>query len=225
MNHSGIWTHRCRHPAHTARFAQETSGVCAAEWSNSHNIHDGVHPRSRDRRENGSHTRYTLVSINRGCQGYQHVSLGYEKRARSWTNKTHLSKTTLRLPSDLFFQPVPPGLESIDLPVYCFLISNGNRHVLFDLGVRKDWENYSPSMVSLIQSISEVHSPTNISEILDANSKSTGITSRDIEAVIWSHQHFDHIGDVTTFPRLRSSWLDRGFGTCVYLDILRSQMQ
>lgn len=72
--------------------------------------------------------------------------------------------------------------------------------MLFDLGVRKDWENYSPSMVSLIQSISEVRSPTNISEILDANSKSTGITSRDIEAVIWSHQHFDHIGDVTTFP-------------------------
>lgn len=55
-------------------------------------------------------------------------------------------------------------------------------------------------MVSLIQRISEVHNPTNIADILDANSQPTGITSRDIEAVVWSHQHFDHIGDVTTFP-------------------------
>lgn len=104
------------------------------------------------------------------------------------------------MPSAPFIQPVPPGLENIHIPVYCFLISNGNRHVLFDLGVRKDWENLSPSMVSMIHQFCEIHNPANVADILDAHTSSTGITRSDIEAVIWSHSHFDHIGDIKTFP-------------------------
>lgn len=92
------------------------------------------------------------------------------------------------------------GLDGIDAPVYCFLVSNGNRHVIFDLGVRRDWENYSPATVSLIQRTTRVETKANVTEILDAHQHETGVKSTDIEAVIWSHHHFDHSGDPSTFP-------------------------
>jgi glyoxylase-like metal-dependent hydrolase (beta-lactamase superfamily II) len=43
--------------------------------------------------------------------------------------------------------------------------------------------------------------PRNISDILDSDTSSLGVRSTDIEAVIWSHAHFDHVGDPSTFPQ------------------------
>lgn len=97
------------------------------------------------------------------------------------------------------------GFDGIDVPIYCFLVSNGERHVLFDLGVRRDWDHYAPKTVDLIQRTTRCHTEKNVSEILDAHADQVGETERavrstDIEAVIWSHHHFDHIGDPSTFP-------------------------
>lgn len=112
------------------------------------------------------------------------------------TNRT----TTLCLTAKPFIEPVPPGIDKLSFPVYCFLISNGTRHVVFDLGVRKDWTNLSPSTVSLIHNLGEMTSPTNVADILDAHAGETGISRADVDAVIWSHSHFDHTGDINTFP-------------------------
>lgn len=92
------------------------------------------------------------------------------------------------------------GLDGVDAPVYCFLVSNGNRHVIFDLGVRRDWENYPPATISLIKRTTRLETRANVTEILDAHQYETGIKSTDIESVIWSHHHFDHSGDPATFP-------------------------
>lgn len=91
------------------------------------------------------------------------------------------------------------------MPIFCFLISNGDRHLLFDLGVRADWENYSPTYVKSIKKVCEIRGRKNIAGILDEQDESPDhdtkpIRSKDIEAVIWSHYHFDHIGDPSTFP-------------------------
>ncbi|KAH6660306.1 hypothetical protein BKA67DRAFT_667194 [Truncatella angustata] len=115
------------------------------------------------------------------------------------------STTTLLLNPSLFWQPQMKGLESVYAPIYCFLVSHGNRHVLFDLGVRRDWENYAPRTVDLIRRTTRCHTEKNISEILDTYAKQVSdadvvVRSRDIEAIIWSHHHFDHIGDPSTFP-------------------------
>jgi glyoxylase-like metal-dependent hydrolase (beta-lactamase superfamily II) len=74
--------------------------------------------------------------------------------------------------------------------------------VLFDLGVRRDWENYAPSIVDLIDKTTRVHTQQNVADILDSAEGVSGpiARSKDIEAVIWSHHHFDHIGDPSTFP-------------------------
>ena len=84
--------------------------------------------------------------------------------------------------------------------MYCFLISNGDRHVVFDLGVRRDWEKYAPKIVSLIKATTKVTPGLNVASVLDSNSSGLDILNGDIRAVIWSHNHFDHIGDPSTFP-------------------------
>ena len=84
--------------------------------------------------------------------------------------------------------------------MYCFLISKGNRHILFDLAVRRDWENYAPNVVSIIKKTTTCETEKNVSDILDDDKSGLEIGSKDIEAVIWSHSHFDHIGDPSAFP-------------------------
>ncbi|KAF3769426.1 hypothetical protein M406DRAFT_231518, partial [Cryphonectria parasitica EP155] len=115
------------------------------------------------------------------------------------------STTSLFLNPPLFWQPQMKGFDGIDVPIYCFLVSNGERHVLFDLGVRKDWDQYAPKAVDLIRRTTRCHTQKNVSEILDLHASQTekgnpSVRSEDVEAVIWSHHHFDHIGDPSTFP-------------------------
>ncbi|KAA8644049.1 hypothetical protein EYZ11_004471 [Aspergillus tanneri] len=112
------------------------------------------------------------------------------------------STTSLFLDPPLFWRPEIKGLDGVTVPDFCFLVSNGSRHILFDLGVRRDWENYAPRTVDLIRRTTRVHVDKNVAEILDAQEQWSGpvVRSKDIEAVIWSHHHFDHIGDPSTFP-------------------------
>ncbi|KAK3380737.1 hypothetical protein B0T24DRAFT_520037 [Lasiosphaeria ovina] len=117
------------------------------------------------------------------------------------------STTSLFLDPPLFWRPAMKGFDGIHVPIYCFLVSHGDRHVLFDLGVRRDWDNYAPKTVDLIRRTTQCHTEKNVSEILDAHANAVdtdtaaaAVRSTDIEAVIWSHHHFDHIGDPSTFP-------------------------
>ncbi|KAK4234658.1 beta-lactamase-like protein [Achaetomium macrosporum] len=106
--------------------------------------------------------------------------------------------TLLYLNPELFWQPKLDGFDGLHAPVYCFLVSHGDRHVVFDLGVRRDWENYAPRVVSVIRATTTITMGTDIASMLEGSS--LGIRARDVEAVIWSHNHFDHTGDPATFP-------------------------
>jgi glyoxylase-like metal-dependent hydrolase (beta-lactamase superfamily II) len=107
----------------------------------------------------------------------------------------------LHIDPKLFLHPQIPGFNGPHAPIYCFLISHGSHHIVFDLGVRKDWDNYAPRIVSLIKATTTVTTGEHdIASMLDSDSSNLGIRSKDIEAIIWSHNHFDHIGDPSTFP-------------------------
>ncbi|KAI2465126.1 hypothetical protein F4781DRAFT_425033 [Annulohypoxylon bovei var. microspora] len=108
--------------------------------------------------------------------------------------------TLLHLNPSLFWQPAIDGFTGLHAPIYCFLVSHGSQHVIFDLGVRTDWENYAPKIVSIIKATTTVTPGSDVPSILDGDTSGLGIRSADVGAVIWSHSHFDHVGDVSKFP-------------------------
>ncbi|KAF7312904.1 Metallo-beta-lactamase superfamily protein [Mycena kentingensis (nom. inval.)] len=94
--------------------------------------------------------------------------------------------------------PVLPGHENATSAMYSFLIEHGSRKMLFDLGLRKDTENFAPSIAALFgaNGVFVAELDGDITDMLET----AGIPPRDIEAVVWSHAHFDHTGDMSKFP-------------------------
>ena len=68
----------------------------------------------------------------------------------------HIINSTSRiksLPFSVFVTPPYKGLEYLDCPAFSFLIEHvsSGRKLLFDLGVRKDWENLPAVIVKRIK--------------------------------------------------------------------------
>lgn len=103
--------------------------------------------------------------------------------------------------------PEIKGHEDYHCPSYAFLISHGSRHLLFDIGCRKDIENLAPNVREDAQEWGKVEQ-----EVADILAESAlGIKPADIEAVIWSHHHWDHIGNMSAFPATTELVVGPGF--------------
>ncbi|KAF7324240.1 Metallo-beta-lactamase superfamily protein [Mycena sanguinolenta] len=95
--------------------------------------------------------------------------------------------------ADTLFAPILPGRETANVPLYSFLIEHSQKRLMFDLGTRTDPQNFAPSVASLFTSgiiqLEQQESFKDITELLQDG----GIPLTSIDAVIWSHSHFDHI--------------------------------
>ncbi|KAH8801235.1 hypothetical protein DL96DRAFT_1563993 [Flagelloscypha sp. PMI_526] len=102
------------------------------------------------------------------------------------------------LPASLFIQPSLPGRDVYSPSAYSFLISNEekNQKVMFDLGIRKDMENFAPVMAAQFAGTGAFTVNQDITEQLHA----AGTPLEAINAVIWSHSHTDHVGDMALWP-------------------------
>lgn len=110
----------------------------------------------------------------------------------------------------LFLSSPVEGYEWMASPDFAFLIRHPGlkRAMLFDLGIRKDWENLSPAQLTPIKALGwKLHVEKDVREILDE----AGVDVSGIEAIIWSHHHFDHIGDPSRFPPTTSLIVGPGF--------------
>lgn len=134
------------------------------------------------------------------------------------------------IPIENFMQPVVPGHEQLNVPSYAFFIENDRgRRVLFDLGLRKDWQNLTPSVLAGIESV-QVRVVLE-DDVVDSL-KREGIQPSSIEAVVLrsvvlffpeileklskfngvgSHHHWDHIGDPSLFPDQTAIVVGPGF--------------
>lgn len=57
-----------------------------------------------------------------------------------------------------------------------------------------------PRVVGMVKSFLHIDSLDSPANILNSDKSNFGVTSKEIEAVIWSHTHFDHTGDMKEFP-------------------------
>lgn len=83
-----------------------------------------------------------------------------------------------------FFEPTIPGHEVLaNSPAYPFLTEHGSgRNVIFDLGIRKDWRNFSPALLKMFKPAGvEVHGDKDVVDVLEEG----GVKKEDINAVIW----------------------------------------
>jgi glyoxylase-like metal-dependent hydrolase (beta-lactamase superfamily II) len=114
-------------------------------------------------------------------------------------------------PASLLLQPSYPGYDMFKLPSYSFLIHHkpSDTRVLFDLGLRKNWQTHlGPPLLELISKFNlELHVEKDTAEILQEN----GISPADISAIIFSHHHWDHVGDTTLFPPSTSLVVGQGY--------------
>ncbi|TLD28150.1 hypothetical protein PspLS_04295 [Pyricularia sp. CBS 133598] len=111
-----------------------------------------------------------------------------------------------------FMAPPVPGLERFPtLPSFSFLIEHpkSGRKLVFDLGIRKDFETgYSKQICEYIPTTNyDIKVEKDVVEILEDG----GIDPRGIEGVIWSHWHWDHIGNPQSFPETTDLIVGPGF--------------
>ncbi|KAL2133217.1 hypothetical protein VTI74DRAFT_2726 [Chaetomium olivicolor] len=110
----------------------------------------------------------------------------------------------------LFLTPPIKGHDWLAAPIFSYLIHHPvlNRTLLFDLGIRKDFEKLSPVLLSQFKILGwTLHVEKDVHDILEE----AGVDTRNIEAIIWSHYHFDHSGNPAMFPPSASLIVGPGY--------------
>ncbi|KAK0723383.1 AhpD-like protein [Lasiosphaeria miniovina] len=111
------------------------------------------------------------------------------------------------IPEENFVQPCSPGARST-VPSLCFLVEHEEvppgsstarkpTRVVFDLGVRRDVARYAEPIrrhVALRQPMDTRP------DVVDSLARG-GLTPHDIDFVVYSHVHWDHVGDPAPFSR------------------------
>ncbi|KAJ5285856.1 hypothetical protein N7524_001162 [Penicillium chrysogenum] len=107
-------------------------------------------------------------------------------------------------------EPPMDGMEYMyPLPSWSFLIEHpSGQKILYDLGTRKDLDSFAPTVCEHLKAQGwKVDVKEEVIDTLDKN----GIAATGISAIIWSHWHWDHIGDLSRFPSSTELIVGPGF--------------
>ncbi|KAJ4376042.1 hypothetical protein N0V83_001323 [Neocucurbitaria cava] len=109
------------------------------------------------------------------------------------------AKTQMCVSSKGFIQPSLPGFEILNLTSITFLIEHPQlqKKLLFDCGARKDFENFSPRIKERLNlNVKGLKIERDVHEVVQA----AGISLNELDAMIWSHWHWDHHGAPEEYP-------------------------
>lgn len=109
-----------------------------------------------------------------------------------------------------FLEPSIPGHEYLATSAFAFLIQHPKLHksMVFDLGLRKDWWNCSPFLIDRFEKGGYVlNVEKSVREILEGG----GHDAAKLDAIVWSHWHFDHTGSPAEFEQSTSLIVGPGF--------------
>ncbi|KAK3637374.1 hypothetical protein LTR56_013724 [Elasticomyces elasticus] len=108
------------------------------------------------------------------------------------------STARLDIPMAPFLQPDYVGHDRLLGPCFSFLIEHPSKKpVLFDLAIRKDWDKL-PSYPKWVEMKWNINVQKDVADVLRENS--VDVDGGAVDAVIWSHHHWDHVGNPQTFP-------------------------
>jgi hypothetical protein len=102
----------------------------------------------------------------------------------------------------LLVDPAPSGQKYLNLSSYCFLIESQhcNQKVVYDLAFMRDLDTRMPPALKALfagdveaMAIDEFHHIPN-------SPMDHGVDLAEVNAVIWSHAHLDHVGNPSVFP-------------------------
>ncbi|EAU86063.1 hypothetical protein CC1G_07142 [Coprinopsis cinerea okayama7 len=128
------------------------------------------------------------------------MALPPPSKDQAYCNVSVLEAGHLSCAENLLKQPCAPDVMAA-LPCLCFLLQHSSRKekFLFDLGVRRDIENYPPAVAKSLQpgGVMSCEVPQDVVESLAKG----GLAPDDIDYVGISHLHWDHIGDTSKFKK------------------------
>lgn len=129
--------------------------------------------------------------------------LALESTARGQVSVSALRGGTFTLPKKIFVSGASED-EYSQVPSLSFLIihqspEGGKRRILFDLGLRRDTNTYTPQIQNHLRNRLPVEPLPDVR----ASLLNGGLEPTAIDEVILSHVHWDHIGTPLDYPQAR----------------------
>ena len=117
---------------------------------------------------------------------------------QAFCNVSALESGIIELLDEMFITNATPG-KVTTAPSLSFLLNHSthDQKFVFDLGIRKDWENYPPRVVELLKTAFHVDVQQDVAESLQKG----GTSPSDITYVCLSHVHCDHTGNTHLFTK------------------------
>lgn len=113
-------------------------------------------------------------------------------------------------PTHYLIEPKVAGYDWLNLPTFSFYIKHekSGAELLFDLGSRKDWQNSVPQIAALVNDhVNGLKVDKDVLEIVQEG----GVNVANIEALILSHWHYDHCGNIAALPKKTKVLVGPGF--------------
>ena len=108
-----------------------------------------------------------------------------------------------------FLQPDYTGHPDLTVPCLAFLIEHPDRKpILFDLAIRKDWQ-VLPQYQKWVDLKWYINVEKDVATILKENG--VDVDGGAVESIVWSHHHWDHVGNSETFPQSTELVVGPGF--------------